>query len=265
MRLFFAAWLILGSWLLGSGARAQVAASDNEAQARAAFESGRELYDHGSFVQAADAFERAHQLSGRDALLYNIYLAHRDANQPEQAATALRSYLQRVENIENRPQLESRLRALEEGLARKREEPSETTERPNAASEQPPATPATPQASRARFIAGVSLASVGGAMVLSALATGLVTRARQNELERDCTNRVCKESLKGTRDSGERLARTTDALLFGGVAIAAAGTVLLVLDRIRRREAKASTQRAEPRVAAFCTSSGCSASASLRF
>src|SRR5690348_432321 len=96
------------------GARAQAQASpqtqDAETQAREAFQRGRIHYDNGEFDQAAVAFEEAYGLSHRHALLYNLYLAYRDANQQEKAAEALRNYLERVSVIENRPQLEARLK-----------------------------------------------------------------------------------------------------------------------------------------------------------
>lgn len=257
-----------------------------EADARASFERGRVLYDGGEFVQAAQAFERAYELSGRDALLYNIYLAHRDANQPEQAAQALRDYLSKVPNIENRAQLEARLAALEQGLAREREqrerEEREASERAAAQGQVPPAATTVaepvkePERRSPKFIAALSLLSGGGAMMLASLGTGLVANAKQSELEDDCRNRVCAASeselreLRDRRDSGVRLARTTDALLFGGLAIAATGGVLWWLDARsgERRTAHARAGKARvfsPRVAAACSGYGCSMAGSLRF
>jgi len=259
---------VLLASLFAVQAAAQVAGS--EAAAREAFERGRVFYDSGEFTQAAESFEEAHRLSGRDALLYNVYLAHRDANQQEQAALALRTYLQKIPNLENRAQLEARLHALEQGLERERQERAAQATQQSA----PPATVAPsvehepiaePGRSR-RFIAGIALASVGGAMALSSLATGLLARSRQNELERECdAAKVCDDRLESTADSGKRLARTTDALLFGGVALAATGAVLLVLDLRAGSEAKVQARKLDPRLGAMCSGRGCSASASVRF
>jgi hypothetical protein len=262
--------------LFVGGAAAQTASSGTEAQARSAFERGRVLYDSGAFVQAAQAFEEAHRLSGRDALLYNLYLAHRDANQPEQAAQALRGFLTKVENVENRAQLEARLSALEQGLARDREQRErEAARSASAAQAQPvqseapalsaPASPPPASGRSPRFIAAVSLVGAGGALMLTSVATGLMARSREDELERKCVAKVCDSSLRSTRDSGQRLARTTDALLFGGAAVAAAGAVLLVLDLRANRERQAATERRVPRLAAHCSASSCAATATLRF
>ena len=279
MQRYVGAWIVLLiACLLVADAAAQGAGGAGEADARAAFERGRALYDSGEFLQAAQAFEEAHRLSGKDALLYNLYLAHRDANQPEQAAEALRGFLAKVPNVENRAQLEARLAALEQGLAREREErereAASATGSPAAAVEakaetSSPAPVDAPAAKRSpRFITAITLASVGGAMMLTSLATGMVTRSRQNELERECdANKVCFDpSLRDTADSGKRLARTTDALLFGGLAVAAAGTVLLVLDlRANREQARTERRSSRLRLDGTCSGRGCAGLATLRF
>src|SRR5262245_31875642 len=67
-----------------------------EGRARESFNRGRIHYENGEFEAAALAFEEAYGLSGRHALLYNLYLAYRDANNQEKAAEALKNYLDRV-------------------------------------------------------------------------------------------------------------------------------------------------------------------------
>ena len=61
-----------------------------ENQAREAFERGRIHYDNGDFARAAGAFEEAYKLSGREGLLYNLYLAYRDANEQENLFRAVK-------------------------------------------------------------------------------------------------------------------------------------------------------------------------------
>ena len=85
-----------------------------------------------------------------------------------------------------------------------------------------------------RFYAGISLAAVGAAAMLTSIATGVLTKKREQELEDKCDGRSCDASLKDTADSGQRLARTTDALLFGGIALAGAGAALLVFGGLER-------------------------------
>jgi tetratricopeptide (TPR) repeat protein len=98
-------------------ATSQSPAANGEEQARAHFRLGRAYYDNGDFVKAATEFEAAYGISQRSALLYNLYLAYRDASDLPHAAKALRSYLDLEANVENRGQLTARLAALERSLA----------------------------------------------------------------------------------------------------------------------------------------------------
>jgi tetratricopeptide (TPR) repeat protein len=243
----------------------------DEKAARDAFERGRVFYDSGQFEQASVAFEEAYRLSGRDALLYNLYLAYRDASEQDKAAQALRGYLAKVPNIENRAQLEARLAALEQNLARQREQQSAASAPPVSAVTAPvePVVVAPVEAhgepvssSRSpRFYAGIALAGVGAAAMITSIATGVLTKKRQQKLEDSCDGKSCDASLKDTADSGKRLAHTTDALLFSGIALAGAGAALLVFGGLERPKPEART----PRFTAACSREGCVASSTLRF
>jgi tetratricopeptide (TPR) repeat protein len=258
-------WLALAT----AGAQAQAPSKADEKAAREAFERGRVFYDGGEFDQAAGAFEEAYRLSRRDALLYNLYLAYRDANQQQQAADALRNYLAKVPNIENRSQLEARLHALDQGLAREREqrereqrEAAAPVPAPVVAAPAPvvpePAPVAPPAGHGKKFWAGVGLGGAGAAMMLASIATGVMAKGKQNDLKEMCPDRQCEPALKSTADSGKTLALTTDALLFGGLAVAAAGAVLVVLDLRSGRDRKLAFD-------GDCTRFGCTARAAVRF
>lgn len=94
--------------------------------------------------------------------------------------------------------------------------------------------------------------------MLTSIGTGVMAKGKQDDLEQKCPDRVCDPSLKATADSGKTLAATTDALLFGGLAVAAVGAVLVVLDLRSGRDRKLAVDGA-------CTRWGCSASAAVRF
>ncbi|HEY6881201.1 MAG TPA: hypothetical protein VI299_24415 [Polyangiales bacterium] len=259
--------IVLAGVLTGAWSAEAQGATPEEKAAREAFERGRVYYDGGEFDQAATAFEEAYRLSGRDALLYNLYLSYRDANQQQQAAEALRNYLAKVPNIENRSQLEARLHALDQGLERERREreaqaAAEATPQPTVAPAPAPVpVPVEPiaQGRSKKFWAGVGLGAAGGAMMLASIATGVMANGKQSDLDDKCPDRTCDASLKSTADQGKTLAHTTDALLFGGVAVAAAGAVLVVLDLRASREQKPLALDGE------CSRSGCMARATVRF
>ena len=265
----FVAAIALTVAILIFGVRAQAQTSPqtpsaDESQAREAFQRGRIHYDNGEFDQAAVAFEEAYTLSHRHALLYNLYLAYRDANQQEKAAEALRNYLDRVEVIENRPQLEARLKALEEGIAaRKAREAQEA----QAAAQPQTAAPSAavidgadaPESDHRWWMLPVVLGGTGAAMMVGGIATGVMASSKQKELEDKCVNGVCDQSLKSTADSGKTLALVTDVLLIGGGAVLATGAVLFFVKKPKASE--------EPGASAgvMCTPRLCGGSLRLRF
>ena len=106
-----------------SGAAAQPAraddgssASDPDAAARSAFLAGRQAYDHGAFGEAVTLFERAHGLSPRPELLFNIGRAADADGQSAHAISVYTAYLEALPAAENRDFVLARLekmRALE--------------------------------------------------------------------------------------------------------------------------------------------------------
>jgi tetratricopeptide (TPR) repeat protein len=257
-------------------APAAQAPSPTETQAREAFERGRIHYDNGDFPKAAVAFEEAYRLSGRDGLLYNLYLSYRDANNQDKAAEALRAYLTKVEVIENRPQLEARLKALDEGIAQRKAAEAleaedrdrlarEQAERDAAAAKQAAATPppaAKPEENKKWWLPGVAVAAGGAALMLGSIGTGLVANSKASELEDKCADKnSCDPKYKSLADSGRTMAVVTDVLLFGGAAVVVVGGVLLLLKKPKKAANKQDSAHAD----VSCTRAGCYGAVSLRF
>jgi tetratricopeptide (TPR) repeat protein len=259
--------MALGIAIVSSGARVHAQGAPTQAvdetEAREAFQRGRIHYDNGEFDQAATAFEQAYSLSHRHALLYNLYLAYRDANQQEKAAEALGNYLDRVEVIENRPQLEARLKALEEGIAaRKAEEAAkaQAAAAPSTTAAAPSEAGASGEPENKRWwLTPVVIGSAGAAMMVGSIATGLMANSKQKELDDKCVNGTCDPSLKSTADSGKTLALVTDILLIGGGAVLATGAVLFFV-----KKPKASEQPSTS-ASAICTPRLCGGSLAVRF
>jgi len=248
------------------------AETGHEEEAREAFERGRLLYDNGAFKKAAEAFDRAYALSGKPGLLYNVYIAHRDANQPAQAAEALRGYLEKVPDVENRAQLESRLAALDEGLERERQRQAEaeaaaaaaaaaaSAEQEAAASPPPEAESAAPADNQRWWLTPTIVMAGGGALMAASIGTGIVSNNKAKDLESECTNGVCDPSAKSTRDTGHTMAVVTDVLLFSGAAVAITGAVLMVLKR-----PKETRESARLRPAVACGPRACGGSLTVKF
>jgi len=100
---------------------------------------------------------------------------------------------------------------------------------------------------------GPIVLGIGGAAVLAGLITGGVALAEGDDLRARCGGSVCPDSDQGRIDNVTALSNATDALLFGGAAVAVVGLVLtLVL-----REGDSAEG---PRAAFSCSARGCAAS-----
>jgi hypothetical protein len=249
-------------------------AQDPDAAAKAKFDLGRQHFEAGRFAEAAAAFEEAYRISQRPALLYNLYLAYRDANDMPHAATALRGYLEKTTDVENRPLLEAKLAAMEQSLrAPPAMQPAPTPQPATPAAAPPPATveapaPAAPAAAtepdeppRKTNLLPFILMGTGGAMVVGGVVTGAMAGSAQSELEEACPTRMnCDASLADTQSRGETLALVTDILIIGGIAAGGAGVVLFVLDGMAE-----TSSTGTPSASLACLPGACAATVRGRF
>jgi tetratricopeptide (TPR) repeat protein len=240
-------------------------AIDDQA-AREYFNSGSSLYELGRYHDAAEQFQQAYDLSDRPALLYNLYLAHRDASEERPAAAALRLYLERMSEVENRQALTVRLENLENAIA------EEDEARARAAQEGEESVRAEQEAQEAREAAereaaesaGPSIVpwiitASGGAIVLAGVVTGIVALSLASGLEEDCREKIdgsysCPPESEGQQSQLSTMATLTDVLLIGGGIIAAAGLTWAILQMSGGDDEEA------PAVSAMCGPSGCAAS-----
>lgn len=256
------ATLVLGTWLLlASGAAAQAPTGNDEdphgpsamreehmtdEAARSRFRVGQALYREGRFLDAAREFDAAYELSPRPVLLFNAYLAYRDAGDLAHAVPSLRRYLeeapdapdvellqQRLEALQarldeqnasaaadeaERARLEAERRAAEEAAEQARREAEESARAAERAQE-----PANPT--------GWIVGGVGAGMLVGGAITAILAKGRIDDLEEHCPGNFCPPSydLAGERASAQRVVRATDALLFGGGAVLVTGLVLVAI------------------------------------
>jgi tetratricopeptide (TPR) repeat protein len=231
--------------------------------ARGHYRLGTTAYDQGRFAEAAQEFEEAYRLSERPALMYNAYIAHRDANDIEAAARCLRIFLERETEVRERTNLEARLRSMEEELERRRAAEAEL-EVQRQANEQRPEPPPPPQSGPEVW--PYALVGIGAAALVAGAITGGVAFAEAEALATDCPNATCGPEIV---DFDDRLANidtlgiVTDVLLFGGGAIALTGVILAIA--LGASSAPAAERADEPEVTASCGPTGCAASLRARF
>ena len=268
----------------GETAAAEAGEEEEEDTARSHFRVGQLLYGEGRFQEAAEEFDRAYELSGRSELLYNAYLAHRDAGHVPEATDRLRQYLAETPDAQNRETLEGRLSAMEATVA-EQERIAQMSEEERAALEADRARAAEEaeeaqrraeelQAERARDAERrnplpYAILGAGGALIVGSVVSGVVTRTRINELDENCPGGTCVSSfdVASARADARRTAITTDVLLFTGLATAGTGAVLLILQRRGSGGDDEETTSAarRPRVSGGCGPRGCSAELEVNF
>ncbi|UJR85691.1 tetratricopeptide repeat protein [Sandaracinus amylolyticus] len=273
-----AAWLAMGAASAGVGIDVHVAHAQESTddQARRHFRLGQAHYENGSFLEAAREFEQAYQLSQRPQLLYNVYVAYRDAGDLVRSRDALREYLTRVPDAENAAMLRARLESLDRMVEQQgtTATPAETTPTETTPSETTPAetpaettpvesAPSTPPPSSG----GLSpfpfvVAGVGAAMMIGGAITGAMALSSQDTLDSTCPDRACPPGydFESEANDGRTLALTTDVLLIGGGVVLAGGIVWLVIDLVSGGSPSSSEQ---PPVTAMCGPDGCSVAAHL--
>lgn len=225
--------------------------------ARGHFQLATSLYDQGQFAQAAQEFEEAYRLSQRPELMFNAYVAYRDANDIASAARCLRVYLENAgDRVQDRVNLEARLRTMEQAVAeeRAREEALAAEQRARERERQtPPRGPET----WPWIVLGV-----GAAVVIAGAITGGIALGEADRLAADCPGTVCGPEIDfdGRNANIDTLGIAADVLLFGGAAIAVTGLILGLALGIGE-----SAPESQPEVSAACGPAGCAASLRTRF
>lgn len=122
MRSVILAVVVVAAWVHAPAAMAQATGAQpsvegqdpaRDQEARSLFEAGVSAYDNGRYRDALDHFTRAHELSGRPKMLYNIAQAADRLRMDASALAALRAYREQVPDADNRAQVDNRIRALE--------------------------------------------------------------------------------------------------------------------------------------------------------
>lgn len=106
------ALFVLCAWLWPVGAQAQ-----DYAAAGQHFDAAQEAFQQGDFKRAAKEYQAAYAITKDPALLFSIGESFQRAAEPQRALEAYRAYLREQPSASDRPEVEKRIRALEESLA----------------------------------------------------------------------------------------------------------------------------------------------------
>ena len=248
----------------------------SDERARAHFKAGTSLYESGRFPEAAEEWEQAFQLSQRAALLYNIYVAHRDASNLPKAIDALTRYLATNDaDASQRLNLEARLRAMQTAQAATEEQKKASEanavaapapEAAPPASAPPPSAAAAPEPSRSSVLP-LTLVVAGGVLVAGSLVTGLLTEHQVSNIETKCPNDQCPASydLASDKSSARTLATLTDVLWISGAVVAGVGLVLWLTGGDDASETQTASSSAHLSPSLICASTGCAGTLAGKF
>lgn len=221
--------------------------------ARGHFRLGTSLYDQGQFRQAAEEFAEAYRLSQRPQLMFNAYVAYRDANDLENAVNALRIYLEGSgDAVEDRVNLEARLASMSQELEEQRRRDAALAAERERNNRPAPVPPSGPE------VWPWAILGIGAAVVVGGAITGGLALAEADSLATECPDGVCRSNVDfdARQSTIDTLGIVTDVLLFGGGAIAITGLILGIA---------IGTGGGDAEVRTACSSTGCAASLRTRF
>jgi tetratricopeptide (TPR) repeat protein len=199
------------------------------AKATAHFEKGTRFYQVTEYAKALEEFKAGYVEEADSSFLYNIAQCYRQLEQPKEALVAYRRFLALSPETPLRPEVEDRIRELEESL-RSKPAPAGTPAGAVAQSLDARLQDAAPPAARSRWPVWM-----GGALTLafagSATALGLATNSRFGELRESCGRRPSGCSQEAVTEIQNRSRLVTALWALAGVSAVATGVGVYVTSR----------------------------------
>lgn len=189
--------------------------SGRDEEARSLFEAGRTAYNNAHYEDALSYFKRAHELSGRGELLYNIGQTADRLRLDEDALDAFEAYLAAVPEAANRGEVQARITRLREIIARAAAGPDTGT-----ATAEPTPTDAVDDGG-----GGLSLGPIvlGGVAVAAGIAAGVFwasANGSYDDLDTSCGARGCTTAEIDESGVEGAITMTNVALVASGLALA---------------------------------------------
>jgi len=199
------------------------------------YERATRAYDVQKYQEAVTEYQKAYEIGGDPAMLYNVAQAYRLGDQLTEALHTYRRYLQRSPTARNREDVERKIADLEQTIeARRKAAEAAAQAKPTAEASQsaptavtpvaPAPAPATPVESGVNGlrVAGIVVLSVGAAALGTAAVAGYLASKKGDELSRASTFDPDVQS------SGKTWNTVAIASAIGGGALALVGTILIV-------------------------------------
>ena len=228
---------LMAGWVLAAGtagtANAMQLTPAQKAEMKLHYEKATRAYDVQKYNEAVDEYQKAYEIGGDPAMLYNVAQSYRLADQLTEALRFYRRYLQRSPNARNRDDVERKIAELEKTVEERRKAAAVVAT--PVVTAPPPATPAPPPAevpvndegSDGLRVAGIVLASVGGAGLLAAAITGKLAATKGDDLtDASMKSKVFDPNLES---SGKMLDKVAIISAIAGGAAVVTGAILIIV------------------------------------
>lgn len=217
----------------GGTAQAMQLTPAQKAEMKLHYEKATRAYDVQKYEEAVDEYQKAYEIGGDPAMLYNVAQSYRLNDQLPEALRFYRRYLQRSPNARNREDVERKIADLEKTVEERRKAAAVApAPAPVPAAAAPPVTPqpeipvVTDDGSALR-VAGIVVASVGAAGLITAAITGKMAATKGDELTEASKNmKVFDPSVES---SCKRLDKIAIVSAIAGGATLLTGTILIVV------------------------------------
>lgn len=226
-----------------SAASAQNDESPAVREARERFALGEQHYERGEYAQSLAEFQR----------VFDLLTEVRHPNAPVVLFNVARCYVQLGRDREAIATYERFLAAAPPGEPSRERAQAELRELRARVSLDGPEGP--PAGSGGISPVGPIVAAIGAVAVVAGVITGAMALAANAEATAGCVDDRCPAELAPRADEAHLLANATDGLLFGGLAVAATGALLIIL----------LPGEGAPAASAGCTDRGCGVLVTGRF
>jgi hypothetical protein len=207
-----------------------------KAEMKQHYEKATRAYDVQKYGEAVDEYQKAYEIGGDPAMLYNVAQSYRLNDQLQEALRFYRRYLQRSPNARNREDVERKIADLERTVEERRKAAAAT---PAPTPPPPVVTPVTPPAEVPVQYEGGGGLRVAGIVVASVGVAGLITAAVTGKMAADKGDQLSADSRKGMvvfdpsiESSGKTLNTVMIVSAIAGGAAAVTGAILIIVSSV---------------------------------
>jgi tetratricopeptide (TPR) repeat protein len=223
----------LGVAMAGDAAAMQLSPLQ-KAEMKQHYDKATRAYDIQKYTEAVEEYQKAYEIGGDPAMLYNVAQSYRLNDQLPDALRFYRRYLQRSPNARNREDVERKIADLERTIAERRRATASAVQIapppllvPPAPSSPPAGDKGAEEGLSGTTVTGIVVAAVGGAALITAGITGILAKNKSDQLSSDSQQgKVYDPSLQS---DGKNLDKLTKIFaIAGGVALVAGGVLIAI-------------------------------------